>query len=619
MSVANVFGNEHVEEQGEAEAEDGEDGSTEGATSGVSATRPRVITHASAPDLASSAATAQRTQQAQRAAGTGAVRRARIVSGLTHVAEGGRSAAPGLGMGRPQGAVRPTAAAAAAGAGVAGRVVSSSAAIGVGARSGAAPVKPPRMVGPGPEQKTVGPRATDDSRKVDDEAQVEGKQKPVHGDAAASRTGGVKVITTRPGGTTKTRQFFRPTSSSSASSSAATTLNASTLSNTSRPTAEPRRVVGRTVVAGAQRSGGLSAPTASSAAKIHRVPGDALAPQTTTTTTTTTGSSSGARPTQQAQAKPIVSPRRPRPKLKPPIPVFMPTSKGRAPNAAPMGTRPRVKTSAAVVEPASVPLPESPAPRRVRNPKVGEGEEDDPFAAAIEVGAGSSVPENSHESATAAVVAEVVDDAIQREAKHDEIDDANEERDIKDDAIEGVTISSDSGAAAADDCALDQKETEAEPTTCQLAAEENSTGNEGETPPESLPFEETDTSNPQMTESQASNPPTVESVHPAAALEVNLIDLDGPELSVTEPVHAAPSPAKRTPLGPAASPNQMTVPRKMATPKTKSPKVQQLSEFFENKAFSPSPSPERAVQLAMSGRRSSTTPLSTPPRPRVLS
>lgn len=596
VSVANVFANEHVEEEGPVGTEqhggEGEDrSSTEGATSGVFATRPRVITHASAPtDLASSA---QRTQQAQRAAaGTGAVRRVRVVSGLTHVAEAaaaGRAMAPGVGLGRPQGAVRPTAAASAsASAGAAGRVVSSSATIGVGARSGTAPVKPPRMVGPASasasvEHKTVvGSRAPGDSAA---EGQVDGRVRPVNGDGPTRTGGGVKMITTNPGGTTKTRQFFRPTSTASSSS-------ASSSAATSRPTAtEPRRVVGRTAVTGA-RSAGLTAPTASSAAKMHRVPADALGP--------------------------IVSPRRPRPKLKPPIPVFMPTSKTRAQqhqqqHAPTAGTRPRVKTSAAavVVEPASVPLPESPAPRRVMGPMSGEAQGDDPFAAAMEmeIGAGSSVPEESKES------------AIQSEAKHDEIDDSNEERDLHDDAIEPVPISSDSGAVAAaaiDDSAPASTETAAESSTTQLATEEDSTRNEAEAPRESVSCEQPDTLNLQKPESQPLNPPTVESVYPAATLEVNLIDLDGPELSVTEPVHPAPLAAKRTPLGPAASPNQMTVPRKMTTPKTKSPKVQQLSDFFESKAFSPSPSPERAVQLAVSGRRSSTTPLSTPPRPRVL-
>ncbi|GHJ89308.1 hypothetical protein NliqN6_5710 [Naganishia liquefaciens] len=603
VSVANVLGNEQLAEEAQA---DDDDGSTEGSAPAlaISATRPRVITHTSTPDLIGSTSSAPRTQPAQRAAasgtGVGAVRRARVVSGMTHVVP-----APGLGMGRPQGgAVRPATASG-------GRVVSTSATIGVGARSvgaGRAPVKPPRMVGQS-ATASAGVHGSSDSAKVDGEGQADVNvtaQPP----AAASRTGNVKVITTNPGGTTKTRQFFRPTSSSA-------TTHAS--SSTMRPAAEPRRTVGRSATGGA-RSGGLTAPTASSGAKVvQRALPDSLVPQTT-------GSSSGATPAttvqqqqqrqqQQAQAKPIVSPRRPRLKLKPPIPVFMPTSKARPASATTTGagpeSRPRVKASAApaaVVEPANVPLPESPAPRRVKTPRGEEDQAEDPFATVMEVAieaderVASDVPRENGESTVplATTVADPVGDAIDK-FNESESDHATGARVIKDESIQD-----DVKAAVAEGCVSAQTETPVEAPTSQLSAKENS----------SRGFEQTDKD---TSETPAAATPAVEPADTESPIKVNLIDLEGPELdSPIESVHVTPSPAKRMPLGPAASPNQMSVPRKMATPKSKSPKIKQLSEFFENKAFSPEPSPERTVQLTVNARRPSTTPLSTPPRPRVL-
>lgn len=102
---------------------------------------------------------------------------------------------------------------------------------------------------------------------------------------------------------------------------------------------------------------------------------------------------------------------------------------------------------------------------------------------------------------------------------------------------------------------------------------------------------------------------------PPAVLEVNLIDLDGPESNFAEHVNVQ-SPAKRTPLG-VASPNRLSF-GKVATPKKTSPKVRQLQDFFEKKAFSPSPSPEVPTRVVPGVQRTSTTPASTPSRPKVL-
>lgn len=587
VSVANVFGNGQLEEE---EGEDGEaeDGSTEDTSSAVSATRPRVITHASAPDLASSSAI--RTGQAQRAAGTGAVRRARVVSGLTQVTEG--RSTTGLGMGRPQGAVRPNA----------GRVVSSSATIGVGARgTGMVPVKPRMGV---EARKAVAPPSDPTKPSEGQDAKPKSTSADVGG-----RVGGGKVITTNPGGTTKTRQFFRPTSTSSASTS--TALDASTQSNTSaghtRPIAEPRRIVSRT--AGA-RTGGLTAPTASSGAKVvHRVPVDALVPQTT-------GSSAG---TTTAQAKPIVSPRKPRQKLKPPIPAFMPTSRVHPPSNS-HGTataRPKVRSGSivAAVEPASVPLPESPAPRRV-TARIVEDERDDPFAAAMSMAVAPGVKEISEAPAVSALPLTENDADTKTEEVHEQDREIPVGESNKDNEDQSAPVPDDvEPVSLVEDLTLAQGDTAVKTATEHAVhVAEESVVEEGDASAESVTFKQRDGEGLRESLARASTSRAIESATP---IEGNLIDLDGPEPEVARPVHVAPSPAKRTPLGP-ASPNQM-IARKIATPKTKSPKIKQLSEFFENKAFSPSPSPEQTAQLSASGRRSSTTPVSTPPRPRVLS
>jgi hypothetical protein len=412
------------------------------------------------------------------------------------------------------------------------------------------------------------------------------------------------VITTNPGGTTKTRQFFRPTSTSSASAS--TALNASTQSNTSaghtRPIAEPRRIISRT--AGVPRTGGLTAPTASSGAKVvHRVPVDALVPQTT-------GSSAGT--TTTAQAKPIVSPRKPRQKLKPPVPAFMPTSRANPHGTAVVRPRVRVGSIVAAVEPASVPLPESPAPRRV-TARIVEDEREDPFAAAMSMAVVPVVPEESVAPAavSALLSTEDVADMVTEEVQERDIDTPGSQSVVNDEQAQTASVPDESERVVVTVALPETVESQTE-TASEQVAEEGSV-EEGDVSHGSVTFKQRHGEGMQEPLGDVSAPRTIES---AAPVEINLIDLDGPEPEVAQLVHVAPSPAKRTPLGP-ASPNQM-ISRKIATPKTKSPKIKQLSEFFENKAFSPSPSPERTVQRATSGRPS-TTPVSTPPRPRVLS
>lgn len=616
-SAANVFGHEG----GHLEEEEDEEGSTDTAST-TSATRPRVITQSSVPDVA----TSMLRTQAQRGATSGITttggpaRRARIVSGLTQVTEGRPgSSSTGLGLGRPQGAVRPAA----------GRVLSNSATIGVGSRgvgtatSKTAAVKPrtivssvnkPREV---PRNAVASSSASGIGQQASDVASGDVKSAT---DDVKKRAPGAKTITTNPAGTTKTRQFFRPTST--------TSLQASTNSNASlgegRP-AEPRRVASRTASGTIGRSGGLTAPTASSGAKVvHRALAEPLQPQTTG------GSAHGAAShkesvttSQQPLAKLVVSPRKPRQKLKPPIPAFMPTSRNRVlkdskpvASTAPVGARPRVKSSASmqVLEPANVPLPASPAPKKVEANR-NEAQTVDYFSSsAPQVVSTAALEENT------VIAASVPLPASPKESRNAAPEKMPEEmigqlssQTLAQEDLAGPLA--EDGTSAAVGNAPVSHESGAE--TVSRSNEESSV-DEGDIAQEDMPGggkvgqDAPETAIRVMTSGDSTNDQNV----PPAALEVNLIDLDGPEPDFTKAVNTQ-SPVKRTPLG-VASPNRLSF-TKVATPKRTSPKVKQLQDFFEKKAFSPSPSPEHQTRFVQSAQRTSITPASTPSRPRVLS
>lgn len=643
-SAANVFGERHLVEE---EEDHGEDIFTSDITPSACTSRPRVLTHASTPELTGAS---MMRSQAQRGAGgltTGGApaRRARIVSGLTQVTEGRAGPSSGtIGMGRPQGAVRPT-----------GRVVSSSATIGVGSRnvSGskasdgraghASAIKPKMLVTSVLEQKKASGTSSVSSStasKVEKEdlpageaEEADDASSPVK-DSTVKTTIVAKTITTNPGGTVKTRQFFRPTP---AGATGQTSLHASTTSNTSaastkenRLLGEQKRAVSRTV--GTTRTGGgLTAPTASSGAKVvHRALQDPPKPHSAYNGIPNTRESS--MNPQQLQAKLVVSPRKPKPKLKPPVPAFMPVSRNRTvkdgknasstlgPGEARARLNAHTRVKVAAVEPASIPLPASPAAKLTQR----QTETKLQSASAPEALLKPVVPAVNPDQEIA--VARV---PLPQSPQQETMQPLPEDQAAADDFITAelklpnTDIIEDATPRAASDNSEPVTSSIAHASTvcpALLTAEESA--DEGDLSHGSVTFKKKSDQGLRETLARASATRAMANEQnvppPISAAEVNLIDFSDPDSPQKPSVRSEPT-AKRTPLGP-ASPNQILSVKKAASATPASPKVKQLQDFFEKRAFSPSPSPERlpSSMSSISPRRASTTPTATPPRPRVL-
>ncbi|KAJ9101103.1 hypothetical protein QFC21_003321 [Naganishia friedmannii] len=631
-SAANVFGEKHLVEE---EDNDEDDFSAE-ITPSTFTTRPRVLTHASTPELTGAAII---RSQAQRGAGGltsgGApARRARIVSGLTQVAEGRAGSSSGeIGVGRPQGAVRPT-----------GRVVSSSATIGVGSRivSGAkasdgraghaSAIKPKMLVTSVLEQKKASGSSSVSSStasKVEREDLPAGEDEVPDGsspveDSTVKTMAVSKTITTYPGGTVKTRQFFRPTPTAT---TAQASLHTSTASNTSaasaienRPLLEQRRTASKMAGGMTRAGGGVTAPTASSGAKVvHRALHDSSKQQPTN------NGLGHARElsvnSQQPQAKLAVSPRKPKPKLKPPVPAFMPVSRnrtakdGKTPSStlAPGEVRARINAHTRVkvggVEPANIPLPASPAARL-------RGKHTD-----SQLQSKSAVPKALVKSVAPAAnedmqIAET-DIALPPSHQKENIQPLLEEQAAADKLVtaevELPTASTGQGAIPSSvSCAS---------TVPPVLLTDVESADEGDLSHGSVTFKKKNDQGLRETLARASATRAMANEQnvppPTSTAEVNLIDFSDSDSPQKSSVRLEPR-TKRTPLGP-ASPNQQSV-KKAASVTPASPKVKQLQDFFEKRAFSPSPSPERlpTTTSPISPRRASTTPTATPPRPRVL-
>lgn len=259
-----------------------------------------------------------------------------------------------------------------------------------------------------------------------------------------------------------------------------------------------------------------------------------------------------------------------------------------------------------VLEPANIPLPESPAPKTVAKKEANVVDYFSSSAPLEDITpSATSVPlPTSPTESTNAVSEKVPEEQVARTSKQ---------------------ISMSDSEVAGDPLTLDATSAEVEAATVSLECgaetaptrKQESSVVEGGIATDDMPVNAKDerdapeTANRVMTSGDSTNDQNV-----PPALEVNLIDLDGPEPDFTKAVNTQ-SPAKRTPLG-VASPNRLSF-TKVATPKKTSPKVKQLQDFFEKKAFSPSPSPEQQTRLVQSAHRASTTPASTPSRPRVLS
>ncbi|KAJ9110863.1 hypothetical protein QFC19_001372 [Naganishia cerealis] len=645
-SAANFVNEQHLED------DDVDENPAEIPSAGLTL-RPRVLTHASTPELMGAAVIRTHAQRGAGAlpSGSGPARRARIVSGFTQVREdkAGGSSGAGIGMGRPQGAVRPT-----------GRVVSSSATIGVGSRnvSGAKPldgrnghasaIKPKMLVTSVLEQKKASEAvslSTSTSKKVGSGDSQTGEEETRDGKTsteasiARSATPVAKTVTTNPGGTMKTRQFFRPTPTNTGPAA----LRASTASNTSatnamesHPYTDQKRTLGRTT--GTVRTGGgLTAPTASSGAKVvHRALPD---PSKANATSNSVAHNRDPTPNlQQLQAKLVVSPRKPRQKLKPPVPAFMPVSRnpsvkdGKTPSStlAPTGARVRVKpqvsTKAARVEPANIPLPASPAPKstgqqketghrtasdcatspRPASPPTKKDETVAVAATGVPLppsppGTASPLPEQKPASAALSSIV----------LEYPTVDGTQA-------AVSSAVLDTDPSISSVGTSISDVSTVR----LIQLADEEST--DDGDVSHGSVTFKKKNDQGLRETLARASAARAManeQNIPPQTiAAEVNLIDFGDPESPKKPSLSlSSSSPAKRTPLGP-ASPNQiMSVKKGASTTAPSSPKVKQLQDFFEKRAFSPSPSPERQPSTVQIGsRRASTTPTATPPRPRVL-
>lgn len=651
-STANVFGERHLVEQEDNE----EDDFPAEITSSTVTSRPRVLTHASTPELTSAAMIRSQAQRGVGGLSSGGApaRRARIVSGLTQVTEGRAGSSSGaIGLGRPQGAVRPT-----------GRVVSSSATIGVGLRnvSGSKPsdgraghasaIKPKMLVTSVLEQK----KASGSSSVSSSTMSVEKENLPVGEDEAPDVSSPVvetvakpattaKTITTNPGGTIKTRQFFRPTPTATTGQGS---LHASTASNTSAASAKENHAVGEQkravsrVVGGTRTGGGVTAPTASSGAKVVQRAFHEPSKSRPINNGYINLKESSVNP-PQPQAKLVVSPRKPKPKLKPPVPAFMPVSRNRtvkdgksaSSTLASSEVRARVNThtrvKGAVVEPASIPLPASPAAKLTgkhtpatlqSKPAVAEtllklvatsAEEGAKIAAADiplppspletmhtlrenEIAANESTPMKVQHT-TASTVEQAVPATIQDAGP----DATSDHVDLVPDTDIGISCAS---------------------TVRLVRLPDEEITDEGDLSHGSVTFKKRDDQGLRETLARASAARAMTNeqdvLHQTSTAESNLIDFTDPESPQKPSVRLEPA-ARRTPLGP-ASPNQIMSVRKAASATPASPKVKQLQDFFEKRAFSPSPSPERlpSSTSTISPRRASTTPTATPPRPRVL-
>lgn len=267
-----------------------------------------------------------------------------------------------------------------------------------------------------------------------------------------------------------------------------------------------------------------------------------------------------------------------------------------------------------VLEPANVPLPASPAPKKVEANR-NEAQTVDYFSSsAPQVVSTAALEENT------VIAASVPLPASPKESRNAAPEKMPEEmigqlssQTLAQEDLAGPLA--EDGTSAAVGNAPVSHESGAE--TVSRSNEESSV-DEGDIAQEDMPGggkvgqDAPETAIRVMTSGDSTNDQNV----PPAALEVNLIDLDGPEPDFTKAVNTQ-SPVKRTPLG-VASPNRLSF-TKVATPKRTSPKVKQLQDFFEKKAFSPSPSPEHQTRFVQSAQRTSITPASTPSRPRVLS